>query len=136
WYLRGYAREGRAWASRLLPDPAIVPARSEIQTMAGARAHFAAGWLALFQGDYAAARPHYEASVAIWRALGDRQGLGRALLHLGIITRLQGDLAGGAMAYEESATLVRDVGDHRWLGLVLLELGGVAQQRGDAALAL
>jgi predicted ATPase/transcriptional regulator with XRE-family HTH domain len=136
WYLRGYAREGRAWLSRLLPDPAEVPAPSEVQTFAGARAHFAAGWLALFQGDYAAARPHDEASVAIWRALGDRQGLGRALIHLGIITRLQGDLDGAARAYEESATHLRDVGDQRWLSMVQMERGIVAQHRGDAALAL
>ncbi|MFN8637813.1 MAG: tetratricopeptide repeat protein [Chloroflexota bacterium] len=136
WYLRGHVREGRAWMARLLPADGSAPtASTALRTAAGARAHFAAGWLALFQGDYAAARPHYEASVAIWRSLGDRQGLGRASMHLGLITQLQDDLDGAAAAFEESVALLREVGDLRWLALPLSQLGILAQFRGERGLA-
>jgi hypothetical protein len=51
------------------------------------------GGAARMQGDYARARAFQEASVALWRSLGDKIGLGQALAGLGLTVSLMGDFA-------------------------------------------
>jgi Tetratricopeptide repeat len=55
------------------------------QRAARATALKGAGTLAWNQGDYPAARPLLEESVAMWREVGNKQGLAHALLALGVV---------------------------------------------------
>ena len=68
---RGYLSEGREWCARVL-----AKAGAE-RTSERAKALYAAGLLAYWQGDYPAARALHEECLAIWRQLGDRWGIGR-----------------------------------------------------------
>jgi len=77
WFVRGYSSEGRRWLDRIL-DFRLQIAVSEdadqstiynLQSAIMARALHGAGFLALFQGDYAVAHARLMASAEIWRAL-------------------------------------------------------------------
>ncbi len=64
-----------------------------VQTPERAHALNAAGALAYYQGDYAAAQPLYEESLAIRRELGDGRGIAVALNNLGNVASELGDFA-------------------------------------------
>src|SRR5204863_1461493 len=51
------------------------------------------------------ARAHYREALALWRRLGDRRGLGRALSGLGEVALLRGDLEEAVQALNEAATI-------------------------------
>jgi len=67
WHVRGHLVEGRAWLERTLAavDRAAVPPPAALL----AHAHFAVGQLIIDQGDPAAAQPHCERSLALWREM-------------------------------------------------------------------
>jgi predicted ATPase/DNA-binding SARP family transcriptional activator len=125
WLLRGMFTEGRYWLERLL-------ARMSEQS---AEALIALFGLTLRQGDYAsgAAREAAERSVAIYRALGDGEGTGRALRMLGVQAYMTGDFARAGQTFEESLSLARAAGDVAGQGLALHELGALAWARGAYA---
>lgn len=104
WSVRGYSGEGRARLADLL---ARVPER----TRARAGGLTAAGYLALRQGDYAAALPLLEESLALWREVGDQPGLARALRTLGEALYGQGEHLQAKKLLEESLALYRELGD-------------------------
>jgi tetratricopeptide (TPR) repeat protein len=109
WYVRGHATEGRGWLERALGARRVSsggadPDGTRPDSLTAA-ALYAAGHLALFQGDYAAARPYLVASAEISRALGDGPRLLDALAFLGMAASHLGDGAGTQAAVEELATL-------------------------------
>ncbi len=104
WSQRGYPREGRARLADLL-------ARAPGRTPARAGALTSAGYLALRQGDYAAALPLLEESLARWREFGDKPELARALRTLGEALYGQGEHVRAKMLLEESLALYRELGD-------------------------
>lgn len=59
-----------------------------------ARAQVAIGELLMRRGNFQAARETVEQSRDLYRAIGDRQGVGEATQYLGLIAWSQGDLAG------------------------------------------
>ena len=122
WYFRGYLSEGRDWIER-----ALAAAGDERRTAAGAKALDAAGRLALLQDDYAVMRPRLEESVAVWRAVGDDQGLAYALANLGIATayRNRDVSAGGHLLIEEAVDRFRATGDQWGLAFALDLMGDV-----------
>jgi predicted ATPase/transcriptional regulator with XRE-family HTH domain/Tfp pilus assembly protein PilF len=122
WYFRGYLSEGRDWIER-----ALAAAGAERPTAAGAKALDAAGRLALLQDDYAVMRPRLEESVAVWRAVGDDQGLAYALANLGIATayRNRDVSAGGHLLIEEAVNRFRATGDQWGLAFALDLMGDV-----------
>jgi non-specific serine/threonine protein kinase len=126
WLTRGHLVEGVDWCSRVLAksDPAE-------QTPELAKVINVAGKLAYYQSDYSRARTHYEKSLAIWRHLGDRRGIGNALNNLGIMVREQGDLSGARALSEESLAILREQGDRRGMIGPLFNLGMVAHDQGD-----
>jgi hypothetical protein len=73
----------------------------------------------------------YEESLALVRELGDRDGIGIALLGLGDIARNQGDTARMRLYCEESLALFRELG-HQWaIGFSLNNLALAAYLDGD-----
>ncbi|MGI9179834.1 MAG: ATP-binding protein [Longimicrobiaceae bacterium] len=128
WRQRGHLREGRDWLAQVLASEHLSPRTR-------ARALSAAGVLAWNQQDYAAAGPHFEQSLSLWRTLEDTSGIARALNGLGIVASEQGDLARAEALFEEAATRWRAAGEKWALTMVLNNLGEIARQRQDHARA-
>jgi predicted ATPase/class 3 adenylate cyclase len=126
WRLRGHQREGREWLEAALALPAAAP-----RTAARAAALDGAGVLAWILGDGAAAGARLEASVALWRALGDGRGLGRALANLGLAA-LDRDRAAARPVLEEAVARARAAGD-RWGLALALRFLGTLEGRGPPA---
>src|SRR6185295_6377165 len=85
WWTRGHLSEGRRWLAPLLANRQSVP------TTILKRVLDDAGWLAYWQGDYAAARTWREDVLALAREAGDELGAADALLSLGAVSDSQGD---------------------------------------------
>ncbi len=126
WFVRGYSAEGRGWLEAALNRSSGAPAAVR------ASALNAAGNLAVLgQSDYTAGRSFFEKSLAMWRALGDRQGIARALTNLGLVASDQGEQAAARSLYEESLAILRELGDKWGIALSLNNLGLAAQRQGD-----
>jgi len=109
WCTRGYLMEGGDRILRLLAHPAAAA-----PTAVRARALSVAGRLDGLQrnvSDLEAARRLHEESLAIWRALEDRAGIGRALLELGWLAVNKWDLMTARPLVEESLAIRRELGD-------------------------
>src|SRR5262249_27224669 len=87
WFLRGQWSEGRRWLEEAL---ALTP-HAEGTLPLRAKALYAAAKLILYQDGPAQARTLCEGSVALYRELGDQDGLLAALLHLCRILDYQED---------------------------------------------
>ncbi len=128
-YLCGYLNEGRERLTRLL-DMTGPAASAALQTVVRAKALDAAGSLALFQWDHAAARLRLEESVAVWRKSDDRAGLGLSLNALGYLALDQGDYAMARAAFEERLVIQREAGIVRNIALSVSSLGSLALAEG------
>lgn len=121
WSVRGPYGEGRAWLTLLL-----ARAGSSGDTAVRAKALASAGLLAHQQGDYAAARPFFEACLALRREIGDPGAIARALTNLSFVAPEQA----GALL-EEALALGRAAGDKLGILRTLNTLGEIAWVEGD-----
>ena len=103
WHLRSHFTEGRQRLKRVL-DAAPHDAAQR------ARALAAAGEIAAWAGDLAAARPLIDEAVKLWRAQGASTDIGCALVELGWGCFFAGDDSARAVM-EEAFRLVQDCGD-------------------------
>jgi predicted ATPase/class 3 adenylate cyclase/DNA-binding CsgD family transcriptional regulator len=133
WWVRGYVSEGRAWLEGMLAQTqAELPAGSDTYTRATAL--YRAGYLAWAQDNYPRATALCEESLALFKRLGNRCGIGWAHYTLGLVALMEGDYARAAAHYEESLALFREVDDRRGIAWTLNNLGVVSQQgQGDYA---
>jgi predicted ATPase/DNA-binding CsgD family transcriptional regulator len=76
WFLRGQWSEGRRW----LEDALALASQAEVPLALRAKALYAAARLTRYQNDFAPARVLCEHSIALYRELGDQEGLLAALL--------------------------------------------------------
>jgi len=130
WGRRGYLSEGRGWLERALArlgTGTLPPQRARLR----ARALDAAGTLAMFQGDSAAARALFEAGLTLFRALGDPRGSAYVLIHLGNLDHHQGNHTSAVARLEESVALFRQQEDRWGLAWALLRLGWEAPEGDD-----
>jgi DNA-binding CsgD family transcriptional regulator/tetratricopeptide (TPR) repeat protein len=134
WATRARLREGRAWLQQLLS----LADSQQPSNLVRARAMAALGTLMWSQRDLEPATAALEASLTLYRQLGDQQGMGFVLTLLGLVAKNRGELAGATELLEESAGLRRDAGDLPGLAITLTHLANFARQRGDldAAIAL
>jgi predicted ATPase len=130
WLIRGHLREGREWLARLLGLAGASP-----RTAARAKALTRAGHLAHNLGDFTAARALFEESLALWRELGDQQGIAASLNDLGWVVLCQGDYAVARSLSQEGLALWRELGDQQGVATSLHNLGRVAHCQGDYAAA-
>jgi non-specific serine/threonine protein kinase len=134
WFHREYWSEWRRWLDEVLvarENTGERPARTE----ARAKTLSGGGFLAWMQGDQETARSRLEESVALWRELGDEQGLAQALRFLSGSFESQGDYAAARPLAEESVELFRGGEDRFGLGITLSRLGITALAQGDHAAA-
>jgi predicted ATPase len=130
WEMREYLAEGRDTLGKLLKI-----AGAAAPTKARGRALFAAGVLALEQGDYASADALASESLNIARQLGDQQGVAVSLNALGVQARDRGDAVVAHSLFEESLVVWRELGDRKAVARALSNLASVVKLQGDFARA-
>jgi thioredoxin-like negative regulator of GroEL len=93
------------------------------------------GIIVAARGDAAAARTHFEESVALFRTVGDRWGMGLPLARLGHLALQRGETDEAASLLRDSLTALREVADPVFISRALDGLAGVAVARGEYARA-
>jgi tetratricopeptide (TPR) repeat protein len=79
---------------------------------------------------FAQATRHYEASLALFRALHEEVSVSMLLNNLATLVQEQGDYARACTLLEESLAIKRRQGDQRGIALVLTNLGDTARKEG------
>jgi predicted ATPase len=85
----------------------------------------------LAEGDAVREAALTEASLALWRELGDAWGTARTLNNLGYEAYLQGDFDRAVSLLDEGVTLARAAGDRSALGYILDSRGVLAEAQGE-----
>jgi predicted ATPase len=130
WQTRGHITEGRERLRILLARP-----EGAAHTEARAKALVVAGRLAYLQGDYEAAKAHFEENLAIWRETGDRHNMSHALIALGSAATGQGEYAAARSLYEESLAIQEELREKPYMAMALAGLGETIlnqEQHGEA----
>jgi predicted ATPase/DNA-binding NarL/FixJ family response regulator len=127
WEVRGYLLEGHerlktALSRREAQEEGAMPLR--------AKALAVAGDLAFFQSNYAAARSEYEQALAIFRAVGDRQGEARALVDLADVAREEGDYDTSLHLCRQGLAIYRELGDTQGIAVSLVLIGWAEMRPG------
>lgn len=127
WDMRGGFHEGRRWIDRALV--ALSGARIRDR----ARVLNAAGVLAFRQGDFEAARRHYQECLA---ALHDHNeeaqaDVAMALNNLGMALRAQGEYARALRLHQRSLEIRRQRGSPWDVGMTLINIGNVHYAQGN-----
>ncbi|MEO8285180.1 MAG: tetratricopeptide repeat protein [Chloroflexota bacterium] len=127
WLVRGYFTEGREQLAALLSraQASTFLATSDELGSARAKALLRIGGLAWAQGDYDTAYRDLQASLELYRSLGDKMGIARSLLNLGNVDYYRADRASARGFYEESLGLYREAEDKHGIATALLNLGNV-----------
>ncbi|HET6551290.1 MAG TPA: tetratricopeptide repeat protein, partial [Solirubrobacter sp.] len=116
WTMRGTLVEGRQLAVAAL---ALDGAQPEVRMTAVN----GAGVLAAEQGDFAAAREHFEEALALAQATGARDRVVRIGSNLGSLAMYEGDYETAIERYEQATAFARETGDDRSASLMLHNLG-------------
>jgi len=130
WVRGGFLMEGRAHLRTLLALKGPSRVSSDWAALVSSD-----GLVALFAGDYAAARARFDEAVSLRRNLGDQHELAMALNYLGVAAREQGDYAEARTWLDQSLTRSEDLGDRKLSSKTLDCLGTVAHAVGDYDLA-
>ncbi len=125
WLIRGYLREGSRWLELSLAGGGSQPTSARALALRGA------GLLAEEQGDYERADTLVEESLALYRELGDKQGLAKALGNVGDIATMYGNSAKAREVYKESLPLHRELENMDYVANTLNNLGWIAFEQGD-----
>lgn len=125
WTVRGYWSEGRTFLER-----ALAVSLESISSLR-ARALWTTANLAFQQDDNSHARMHAEDSLALYRALGDTQGIVNCLSILGSIAANQSDYLMARALTEESLALARNGDDKARVAKILRNLGEMVNIQGD-----
>ncbi|HET7465442.1 MAG TPA: adenylate/guanylate cyclase domain-containing protein [Candidatus Dormibacteraeota bacterium] len=124
WQMRGHLREGRARMEAILAMPGAKDHPAE-----RARALEAAGGVAYWQADMAAAANFYNENLALARASGDKKALADALYNASFPPLVdQSDIEGGLRTVQEALPLYRELGDELGVARVLWTIGNGAHQ--------
>jgi DNA-binding CsgD family transcriptional regulator len=107
WLTRGYWSEGRRW----LEEALAMDSGATLAPAVRAKTLYGAGTLARFQGDFARARILCEASLTLYRALADNNGVLMALVELSRISNFQGDQTSTESFLAETASLLETMPD-------------------------
>ena len=130
--MQGKYSEARADYDQSLALAAQI-AEPQRRQAARAQALKGAGIVAMWHGDYPAARALNQESMDIRRQLGDIPGVAALLNNLGIIARFQHDLPAARQMNEESLALFRKIGDRWAVGQLLNNQACVASDQAEYA---
>ena len=127
WHTHDYLSEGRRYLERALSgmsEPTMTPWR--------ARALSATAGLALYQADYGTSKALMEEALALYRELGDKEGIAAGLTDLGLVAVLgqQDDIPLQAVL-EELGELKPELENRNTLAYLLMLEGLIALSRDD-----
>jgi predicted ATPase/DNA-binding SARP family transcriptional activator/DNA-binding CsgD family transcriptional regulator len=127
WHTHDYLSEGRRYLERALSgrsDPTMTPWR--------ARALSATAGLALYQADYGASKALMEEALALYRELGEKEGIAAGLTDLGLVAVLgqQDDIPLQAVR-EELGELKPELENRNTLAYLHMLEGLIALSRDD-----
>jgi DNA-binding CsgD family transcriptional regulator len=127
WHTHDYLSEGRRYLERALSgrsDPTMTSWR--------ARALNATAGLALYQADYGASKALMEEALALYRELGDKEGIAAGLTDLGLVAVLgrRDDIPLQAVL-EELGELKPGLKNRNMLAYLLMLEGMIALRRGE-----
>jgi non-specific serine/threonine protein kinase len=117
--------EGLAWLEKGLARGGAAP------KSALAKAHYEAGWIELFRGDYERAIALLEEGLALFRELGDRRAVAISLVNLGFAALHLGDKERAAALRQEVEALRREPLERFTLAWLTTFLGLSALYEGD-----
>ncbi len=121
WYQRGYLSEGREWLERALEaDDGSNPS-------ARASALLGVANFDRYQNLAADAEQAAEEALALYRRLGDDQGIANTLTQLGAIYEHQGEYQRAIETLEEAQKLLRALDSNERLSFALVALGAMKQ---------
>jgi len=127
WEVRGHLTEGYKWIEKALDRAQDGKASSR----ARAKALLEIGRLAQRLSEYERAAALFEEGLALFREMGDKQGVAHALSRLGSVALHQGNYSLATAAHEESLTLKRQLGDKWGIATSLGTLALVSWLHGD-----
>jgi non-specific serine/threonine protein kinase len=124
WWIRGHLAEGRARLEALLNVRSVVPVRDEVR----ARALHVLGVLIYRHADYTAgdgyaARSRLEASLEVYRRLGDEAHTAAVLQDLGRVSVELGEWMAAQSFLEESLTIELRLNNPYGIALSRLQMG-------------
>ncbi|HEU5101084.1 MAG TPA: tetratricopeptide repeat protein [Roseiflexaceae bacterium] len=137
WSERGYLSEGRVWLSEAAAwaETAVSAENSVVALALRAKMLHWVGLLATWQADHGAAQAAIEASLALYRQLGDSAGIAKQLSHFGMSYQQQGDHERSQALLAESLRCYQQIEDRDGIAWCLLFLGTVVYEQGDAQAA-
>lgn len=124
WEMKGYLTEGSRWLESRLDNATDSP-RLRAKALGG----FAT--LIWLQGDYPRAEKHLNVALALYRQLGEKQGIALALNDLACQAGIMGQVDRAEALLIESLETAQLAQDKRLISLALSNLGEVARCRGD-----
>ena len=127
WHTHGYLSEGRRWIDAALSIAPADPALTALR----AKALSGAGRLALTQGDYAQARAHYDAALALFQQLADQRGIAIALNGLAGLEGRLGNYAQSQAHFDAALERFQQLGDKLNSARLLSNRGLIALIEGD-----
>ncbi len=129
WMIRSHWSEGCRWLEAILEHGADGPPALRARVTEGL------GWLNWARSETALARQHYEASLTLYRMLGDDHAMVITLNNLGSLALDAGDHTQAEHYFTKSLALCQEHNDRPGLAMTLLRLAGLVQQQGDSARA-
>ncbi len=137
WSVRGHVSEGRNFLERALTVGVSLAGTlsgeqvTQVATVVRAKALNAAGMLALNQDDYDAGEALCAESLAMFRELGDKQGMALTLYRLGLLAWWKCHYTAARSLEVEALALYREMGDKGGAADPLLILSDLALVQGD-----
>jgi len=125
WLMHGHLREGRA---RL---EATLGREVDEQEALHATALEGLSVITRAEGDYERAEKLAEESLTVWRAVGDRDAIARALSDFGMAAVTVGDYSRARAILEEGLALAQEVGETSSIALATRFLGDLALHERD-----
>ena len=125
WWIRGYVSEGRNVLQQ------AQAAGEEVAAAVRAKALNAAGTLAVMQGNFDETEALCAASLALFRAAGEKERGVAPLWMLGYVSMEQGDYERARQLTEEALTLARQYGNTWGIAYSLENLAAIAFNQGD-----
>ena len=129
WYRYGRIIEGRHWLETVLAQTGGTENATRAKTLR------LAGVLSEESGLYERAEKLHEQGLALYRRLGNREGIAASLTSLGALAYAVGDLERAMLLTQESLVLKRELGDERALMSSRNNLGEMMQKAGNLARA-
>ena len=122
-------------AAALLTEAAQIARELDERGIQACALHYL-GISGMLARDLDVAAAHVNDSIAMFRELGQQQGVGRGLGVLGFVQLYQGQRAAAQRVFEDALAIVESVDDAWGVGQVSLALGLTAKSVGDPAAAI